>query len=459
MFLISSRMASLTFGARMHEPLIFKLDQDPRGVGLRCDGSGLFLGHDTLLRRDRRGVFEARPAGELHDVLGRAYGDETNWESRIRSANLVADALNKGDTARAMMVAVLMRLPDPGGSIRIADVNGVPAKVGYDPDEPRDQRGRRTSGGSGDADANTHHRPAAAQLADAGLSDVSTDPVAQAAVRATEAAPNPQPNIFLAAADEEEERDPRLRIGGNHPPIEELIPQRLLQSPAGPAIQFVDNLLGISEPGDEANLEWAQLQMRSLLYQIRKIDPNYVYQSIEPAAGLAAMSWQGRLNVIDGLKADLAAAIFRTKGDIKPLQEVTFDFMQRVANAAYDDAVRLYDAGKLKANLSREEPIGNYVDGVVRDDLRDFYNRLEIQTGADSVIRVNRRAYDTSDSAVTYRIPDARVENLAFDTSLTAKMPSNAQIRGFFSADFEPAGVVIVRPNQLGSNSSYIIWR
>src|ERR1700761_1006939 len=33
--------------------------------------------------------------------------------------------------------------------------------------------------------------------------------------------------------------------------------------------------------------------------------------------------------------------------------------------------------------------------------------------------------------------------------------PSKDKIREFFNPDFAPVGVVIVRPNQLGSNSSY----
>ncbi|HTT85367.1 MAG TPA: hypothetical protein VMF67_17960, partial [Rhizomicrobium sp.] len=325
----------------MHQLPMFKLDQNPEGSGLRCDGGGLFLGRNALLKRDRKGKFEARAVAEIQGILGRAYREETDWQSRIRSVNLVADALNRGELARAMMVAVLMRLPDPASSVSIADVDGVLAKVGFDPDEPRDERGRWTSGGSSDADTGTGHHSSEAQLADTDLSDVSTDPVAQAAVRA----PDPKPSIVLAAADDEDEKDPRFGIGGNNPPLDELIPQRLLQSPAGPPIQFLDNLLGISAPGDEANLEWAQLQMKGLLYQIRQIDPNYVYQSIEPEGGLAAMSWEERLNLINGLRADLAAAIYRTKKDTKPLQEVTFEFMQRATNAAYDEAVQRLDAG------------------------------------------------------------------------------------------------------------------
>jgi hypothetical protein len=171
------------------------------------------------------------------------------------------------------------------------------------------------------------------------------------------------------------------------------------------------------------------------------------------------MSWQERLNVINGLQADLAAAIYRVRGDIRPLQEVTLEFMQRTANAEYDEAVQRYHARELKVPLSREVAIGNYVDARVREYLRDFFNDLRISTEPGSAIRVNRRAYDSSGTDVTYRIPDARVGNIAFDVSLEAKSLSDSQIRDFFNADFKPVGVVIVRPNQLGNNSSYVIWR
>ena len=132
----------------MGQQLLFKLDQNPNGRGLRCDAEGLFLGRDALLQRDRDGNFEARPVGELRKVLHRAYGDDANWESHVRSVKLVAAALNKGDLARAMMTAVLMRLPEPGSPISIADVDGVLAKAGFDPDEPRDEQGRWTTDGS-----------------------------------------------------------------------------------------------------------------------------------------------------------------------------------------------------------------------------------------------------------------------------------------------------------------------
>jgi hypothetical protein len=245
-----------------------------------------------------------------------------------------------------------------------------------------------------------------------------------------------------------------------NPPLpEELIPQRLQRSPAGPAVQFLDNFLDFTGSGDEANLEAAKNLQRDLLRRIHQVDPNYIYESIDPPGGLAGMSWQVRLNVINGLQADLAAAIYRVRGDIKPLQEVTLGFMQRTTNAAYEDAVELYNTGKLKVRLSPQEAIGNYVDARVRDQLRNFFNGLRISNAPGSAIRVNNRVYDTSSTPSSYQVPDLRIGNFEFDTSLEMKRSSDRQIKGFFNADFAPRGVVIIRPNRLGSDSSYIIWR
>lgn len=181
---------------------LFKLDQNPEGPGLRCDSDGLFLGRHALLERDESGDFAARPVVELQKILRRAYGDDTNWESYSRSVELVARALNKGDMARAMMTAVLMRLPDPGDPVGNVDVDGALAKAGFNPDEPRDERGRWTRDGAG---PNEPTRDPRTQLADAGVSDASNDAVAQAAARAAantarrhQAGGGPQTNSWLA---------------------------------------------------------------------------------------------------------------------------------------------------------------------------------------------------------------------------------------------------------------------
>lgn len=72
---------------------------------------------------------------------------------------------------------------------------------------------------------------------------------------------------------------------------------------------------------------------------------------------------------------------------------------------------------------------------------------------------MNRREYDTSGTDLTYRRPDARVQNVAFDVTLTRKTLGTAQVRGFFNADFRPSRVVIIRPRQLGASYTYVITR
>lgn len=172
------------------QQLIFKLDQNPNGQGLRCDDEGLFLGRDALLQRNDGGNFEALPDIELRSAFDRVPGDDTNIESRIRSVKLVANALNKGDMARALMTAVLMRVPDRRDAARIAIDDNALIKSGFDPNELRDERGRwaddSNNGSSGSAPSGAHRDPRI-QLADDAMSDAVNDPVAEAAARAAAA--------------------------------------------------------------------------------------------------------------------------------------------------------------------------------------------------------------------------------------------------------------------------------
>lgn len=487
----------------------FHLSLPGKGRGVSCDGEGAFVGAIPVLNRSRKdGKDEWRPrdCGQLSEQIGRHYGLPIDISSKTGGLRAIANALNEGDVARAQIATVLLGIPDPPRLSKracsreqmielIRDLHWS-GMLKWNADEhPRwpagsddSKGGKFAPKGEGDetallalqsdstnrtssysAEPDTANRSARVQLADVGISDAADDPTAEAARRAVAAArldavrqtfgSDDTPNIVLAAVQSEDERDPRFGIGGNHPPPEELIPPRLQQSPAGPVVQFLDNLLDISGPGDEANLALAELEQRALLNRIHQIDPNYSPAGIESPDGLAGMSWQERINVINGLQADLAAAIYRVRGDIKPLQEVTLEFMQRTTNAAYDKAVQLYSAGKLNVRLSREEAIGNHVDGIVRMRLRGFFNGLGISTGPELGIQVNMRAYDSSGANASYRVPDARVGDIAFEVSLTVKSLSYPQVKGFFNADFKPAGVVIVRPNQLGNNSSYVIWR
>jgi hypothetical protein len=152
-------------------------------------------------------------------------------------------------------------------------------------------------------------------------------------------------------------------------------------------------------------------------------------------------------------------AFYRVKGETRPLQVETLRMMQERADSAYTEGRVLFDAGRLQPRLSREEAIGNYVDRAVRRELRDLYNVRGIDYSKGQQIRVIGREYDTFGSDPTYRIPDARIGNIAFDVTISRKTLATPQVRGYFNSDFKPDAVLIVRPTQLGPNSTYAISR
>jgi hypothetical protein len=215
---------------------------------------------------------------------------------------------------------------------------------------------------------------------------------------------------------------------------------------------LADNILDLTGPANRLTTGLAEDHVNMLIQQIRTIDPNYRLDSLGFPTTL-----EGQANLIRQLRLDRAAAFFRVKGEMRPLQVETLRLMQERADSAYAEGQTLFAAGRLQPRLSREEAIGNYVDRVVRRDLRDLYNVHAIDHSKGQQIRVIGREYDSSGNDRTYRIPDARVGNVAFDVTLSRKTLATPQIRGFFNSDFKPDAVIIVRPIQLGPNSTYAI--
>jgi hypothetical protein len=251
---------------------------------------------------------------------------------------------------------------------------------------------------------------------------------------------------------------PRGGLGGNRGPslydpmtLQQVFPG-LASSPAGSILAPLDSFLGITGPADAMLQQLTRGSTRQLLEQIKAIDPSYRFQSFGEPTTL-----EGQVNQLRGLRLDRAEAYYRVKGELRPLQVEAFKFLQSATDAAYVRGVRLFDAGKLTPRLSRNEAVGNYVDGQVRVELRDFYRNNGIDVERGQPVQVNRRAYNKPEGS--YTVPDSRVGQVAFDVSLTAKTLSTAQVRGFFRSDFAPTSVIIVRPRQLGPNSSYIITR
>lgn len=254
--------------------------------------------------------------------------------------------------------------------------------------------------------------------------------------------------------------NPRARMGGNGGPplndpltLERTFPG-LTNTPGGSLVALADNILDLTGPANRLTSGLAEDHVNMLIHQIRTIDPNYRLDSLGFPTTL-----EGQRNLIRQLRLERAEAFYRVKGETRPLQVETLRLMQERADRAYAEGLALLEAGRLKPRLSREEAIGNYIDRAVRSDLRDMYNVQAIDYSKGQNIRIIGREYDSSGSDSTYRIPDARVGNIAFDVTLSRKTLATPQVRGFFNSDFRPDAVIIIRPAQLGPNSTYAISR
>ena len=245
--------------------------------------------------------------------------------------------------------------------------------------------------------------------------------------------------------------------GGRRPTdpmlLDQLFPG-LAKSPAGSIIRLADGIFDLTTAASEVTREIHRAEVRKLIAQIQAIDPDYHFESFAEPHTI-----EGRANEIKGLRFRRGLAFYRERQEFRPLQVEIVKIMQDRADSAYDEAVKLYEEGRLTARLSREEAIGNYIDAAVRADLRSVFNVNRVDISRGQPVRVVGREYDTSGTDRTYRIPDARVGNIAFDVTLTEKTRGTAQVRGFFNADFRPAAVIIIRPRQLGGTHTYAITR
>lgn len=251
-------------------------------------------------------------------------------------------------------------------------------------------------------------------------------------------------------------RPPRMPRGSNSRAFEDPLTLEqtfpgLRDASGGTVISLLDNVFGLSAPANADMAATTQERSALLIEQISALDANWKFQSL----GFPT-TWEGMQNQLNDLRLQRAAIFARVKGELRPMQVETTRVMQRLTDRAYSKALKMYDNGLLKGQLSKEQAIGSYADYEVRRDLRRTYDNYQVGSVGDEV-RVNRREYDTSKPETSYRLPDARVGDVAYDVTLSQKTLKDAQIRGFFSADFRPALVVIIRPRRLGPGSSYII--
>ena len=116
------------------------------GLGLSCTFEGVSLAGVPLLLRTIGGL-TPRPMAEIAVLMKSAYGHDIGPSRPYPGLEVVARALNRGDIGRAMVAAIHLRLPDldEEGAAKIVCADEALKK--YDPNEPRDERGRWTSGG------------------------------------------------------------------------------------------------------------------------------------------------------------------------------------------------------------------------------------------------------------------------------------------------------------------------
>jgi hypothetical protein len=210
-------------------------------AGVFCDAGGAFVGAIPMLARTRsNGKEEWRPrdCDDLSQEMSAQYGLPLDFSSKRGGLAVIAKALNAGDLIRAQVATVLLGIPDPPSLSK-----GAPSrqemielasdlrssgllKADWDPDEhprwpagnadgkggecaPKGEGGEIGASSIAQANAtagavsNNPQPDARIQLADAGVSDASDDPVAQAAARAAEAQRNP--NAQATRSDSEHE--------------------------------------------------------------------------------------------------------------------------------------------------------------------------------------------------------------------------------------------------------------
>ncbi len=219
-------------------------------------------------------------------------------------------------------------------------------------------------------------------------------------------------------------------------------------------VEVADNIFDFTGPAQALTAELTQDATKALIDQIKSLEPNYRFDSLAVPRTI-----EGQANQLNELRFDRAALLLTKRGEARPLQVETLRFVQQSADRAYAVGLQRLHAGVLRWRLSPQEALGNFVDAQVRRELRVRYARAAVDAAGPGPVRVNRRENNSSLEELTYRRPDARVADIAFDVTLTQKTLKTAQVRGFFDADFRPSHVIIVRPSQLGPGRTYIISR
>jgi hypothetical protein len=130
---------------RLHE-------RGPGCRGLVVDTDGVMLGPDcVLVRRTARG-FEAADSAKLASLSKTVFTEDTQLRRLPQVLAGVARALEAGDLVKAQLLGLALRLGklDDAQLRRLSRAEGLAKDAAsFDPDQPRDERGRWTTEGGG----------------------------------------------------------------------------------------------------------------------------------------------------------------------------------------------------------------------------------------------------------------------------------------------------------------------
>lgn len=211
-------------------------------------------------------------------------------------------------------------------------------------------------------------------------------------------------------------------------------------------------LFDIVGPAAEAQIQILDSHATNVLEDIKKLDPQFVYQEITSPHP----SVEARAARLDDLMLWRAAIHLRKTGNLGPLQTAMLPRMQREVDKAYRNGQDLLKHGKLKAHgVNDQMKLGNYVDKEVRNRIRLALDWYGIKSAAHGRVKVNRRLY-IDGNGESYGIPDVMIDDVIIEGSLTRKTMSLAQLRRFALGRPKPRYIVVVTPTGTHARHTYV---
>lgn len=113
---------------------------------VRLTKTNLMFGPSPLLRMTVFGI-APRPLDEISSILGAAIGQRVDFSSRYGKLTILADALDRNDWTKACVIFAHLSLPQKleDDFVRRLEKAELLWKANFNPDEPRDERGRCTT--------------------------------------------------------------------------------------------------------------------------------------------------------------------------------------------------------------------------------------------------------------------------------------------------------------------------